>query len=160
MSVRKYTENDLYDMTAIWNEIVKEGLAFPQEELLDEHSAREFFASQSHCGVIHDQSGKLAGLYILHPNNIGRCSHICNASYAVDKNKRGKGLGEKLVQNSLKTAKLLGFQIIQFNAVVKSNTAAHKLYNKLGFQPLGTISEGFRKKDGSYEDIQLYWRKL
>ncbi len=30
------------------------------------------------------------GLYILHPNNIGRCSHIANASFAVSSTHQGQ----------------------------------------------------------------------
>ena len=40
MTVREYTQNDLKQMTAIWNEVVEEGIAFPQEEPLDDISAK------------------------------------------------------------------------------------------------------------------------
>ena len=53
----------------------------------------------------------------------------------------------------MKQASALGFRILQFNAVVKTNSAALKLYAKLGFIQLGVIPGGFRLKDGSYEDI-------
>ena len=78
MRARKYTEADLPAMIPIWNEIVEEGVAFPQEELLTMETGREFFAAQSHTAVIEDETGTILGLYILHPNNVGRCSHICN----------------------------------------------------------------------------------
>ena len=82
--VRGYTAGDLPAMCAIWNEVVEAGEAFPQEEPLDIESGKAFFASQSHCGVAVDSdAGSIVGLYILHPNNIGRCGHIANASYAV-----------------------------------------------------------------------------
>ena len=29
MIIRKYTENDLPQMIAVWNEVVEEGIAFP-----------------------------------------------------------------------------------------------------------------------------------
>ena len=54
-------------------------------------------------------------------------------------------------------ARRIGFQILQFNAVVSSNTHARHLYERIGFHPLGTISGGFRMKDGHYEDICLYY---
>ena len=75
--------------------------------------------------------GKIAGLYILHPNSVGRCGHIANASYAVSEKMRGYHLGELLVKHSLAQGKQLGFRILQFNAVVKSNTGAIALYRKL-----------------------------
>ena len=34
-------------------------------------------------GFMVNENDEIVGLYILHPNNIGRCGHICNASYAV-----------------------------------------------------------------------------
>ena len=159
--VRSYTENDLSQMIEIWNEVVIDGIAFPQTECLDDISGREFFGSQSYCGVAEDtDSGRLLGLYILHPNNIGRCGHICNASYAVSQNARGKRIGEKLVLDCLEQAKRLGFKILQFNAVVKTNAAARHLYEKLGFIQLGVIPQGFLMKDGHYEDICPYYRTL
>ena len=71
--VRAYEEKDLGEMIRIWNEVVEDGVAFPQEELLEQESGRAFFASQTYCGVAVDESGgKVYGLYILHPNNVGR----------------------------------------------------------------------------------------
>ena len=89
----------------------------------------------------------------LHPNNVGRCGHICNASYAVRKNIRGLHIGEKLVLDCLQKAKENQFRILQFNAVVATNTPALHLYERIGFKKLGTIPGGFRMPDGTYEDI-------
>ena len=72
MIIRAYNANDLEDMIRIWNEVVEEGIAFPQEECLDNDSGAAFFASQSYTGVA-EQDGNIMGLYILHPNNVGRC---------------------------------------------------------------------------------------
>ncbi|NLC78530.1 MAG: GNAT family N-acetyltransferase, partial [Ruminococcaceae bacterium] len=86
--------------------------------------------------------------------------HICNASYAVSVDFRGRHIGETLVRHCLEKARELGFGIMQFNAVVKSNTAALALYKKLGFVQLGTIPKGFLMKDGSYEDIIPHYYSL
>ncbi len=135
MIIRRYVENDLTEIIRIWNEVVEEGIAFPQEELLDSESGAEFFASQSHTAVA-EENGKVYGLYILHPNNVGRCGHICNASYAVSSDARGKHIGEQLVLDCLNKGR------------------------ELGFTQLGTIPGGFRMKDGHYENICPYYHKL
>ena len=159
--VRKYTKDDLAAMVEIWNEVVEDGLAYPQEELLTVESGESFFAHQSYCAVAESaEEGKLYGLYILHPNNVGRCGHICNASYAVRKNARGLHIGEKLVTDSLQQGKVCGFGVLQFNAVVESNIHARHLYERLGFVQLGTIPKGFRMKDGHYENICPYYHEL
>ena len=148
-------------MTEIWNEIVEEGIAFPQEDSLTVDSGEEFFGAQTYTGVAEDnETGKILGLYILHPNNIGRCGHICNASYAVSSQCRGLHIGEKLVLDCMEKGKENGFRVLQFNAVVATNIHARHLYERLGFIQLGTIKGGFRMKDGHYEDICPYYHEL
>lgn len=159
MLIRKYQSSDLKQMTDIWNEVVEEGIAFPQEELLDDKTGEQFFAAQSYCGVA-DDSGNIVGLYILHPNNVGRCGHICNASYAVSSSYRGQHIGEKLVKDCINQANKIGFRILQFNAVVETNIHARHLYERIGFRQLGVIPEGFRMKDGHYENICPYYIEL
>ena len=158
--IRKYEQKDLPEMIAVWNEVVEEGVAFPQEELLTMETGADFFASQTYSGVA-EVEGRVVGLYILHPNNVGRCGHICNASYAVASACRGLHIGEKLVKDCLEQAAAHGFRVLQFNAVVEeSNVHARHLYERLGFVQLGTIPGGFRMKDGHYENICPYYRVL
>ena len=157
--IRKYSDNDLGAMTKIWNHIVKEGQYFPQENGLSIKEAAAFFTEQTFTGVA-EEDGAIVGLYILHPNNIGRCSHLANASYAVNADQRGKRIGEKLVVHSLEMAKAAGFRIMQFNAVVANNKGAIRLYKKLGFKELGTIPGGFKIDDDTFMDIIPFYLEL
>ena len=159
MIIREYEPRDLSAMIDIWNAVVEEGNAFPQEDPLDENTGAEFFAAQSYCGIFESE-GEVCGLYVLHPNNVGRCSHICNASYAVRSDRRGQHIGEALVLDCLSQAERIGFRVLQFNAVVKSNARARHLYERLGFTRLGTIPRGFRLKSGEFEDICPYYKEL
>ncbi|HJD02825.1 MAG TPA: GNAT family N-acetyltransferase [Candidatus Mediterraneibacter excrementavium] len=158
IQITAYTDRYIKEAVDIWNQVVEDGVAFPQMELLTEENADPFFKEQSFTGLALDaETGQAAGLYILHPNNVGRCGHICNASYAVHRDMRGHQIGEALVRHCLQKAKELGFKILQFNAVVASNTPALNLYKKLGFVRLGTIPGGFLMKDGHYEDIVVHY---
>ena len=159
MTIREYEEDDIDGMIAVWNEIVEAGDAFPQEEPLTRETGAAFFASQTHVGVAVDERVGVVGLYILHPNNVGRCGHIANASYAVSSACRGQHIGEKLVLDCLEQAKAHGFGILQFNAVVEGNVHARHLYERLGFTQLGMIPGGFRMKDGSFANICPYFRE-
>ena len=161
INIRQYTSADVTAASDVWNEVVEEGIAFPQDEPLNDITGDEFFRSQSYTGIAYDtDTDEIVGLYILHPNNVGRCGHICNASYAVRSDMRGKRIGAALVKDCIKKAKELGFGVLQFNAVVATNTAALKLYKNLGFTQLGVIPKGFRMKDGSYEDIIPHYISL
>ena len=156
---RKYTDSDLNEMKTIWNTVVEEGNSFPQDKPLTDGEAEIFFSDQSYTGVAED-NGEIVGLYILHPNNVGRCGHIANASYAVKAGQRGKHIGESLVKDSMKIAASLSFRILQFNAVVASNLGAIHLYEKLGFKQMGTIPSGFHMNDGTYADIIPFYISL
>lgn len=153
ITIVPFSPDAVREAVSLWNEIVERGNAFPQTEPLDEETGRTFFEEQSFTGLAYGADGKLVGLYILHPNNVGRCGHLCNASYAVGSAFRGHGIGEALVRHSIEKGKTLGFRILQFNAVVASNKPALALYEKLGFTRLGVIPDGFLSKSGEYEDI-------
>lgn len=160
IQVVKYEEKDIPRMIDIWNQVIEDGIAFPQEDFLTMDNAPAFFAEQDYTAVAKDETGLILGLYILHPNNVGRCGHICNTSYAVARECRGRGAGRALVSDSLVMGKKCGFSILQFNAVVATNSHARKIYSDLGFIQLGVIPKGFRMKDGHYEDICPYYREL
>ncbi len=159
ISVRAYDQADLPALRAIWNEVVEAGVAFPQEEPLSDGAARAFFAAQSLTAAAVEH-GEVLGLYILHPNNEGRCGHIANASYAVSAAARGRGVGRALVTHCLEQGRALGFRVLQFNAVVAVNHSAIALYESLGFVRLGVIPGGFRMPDGRYEDIIPFYHTL
>ena len=84
INIREYMAADAKSASEIWNQVVDDGVAFPQEEVLTPESGDAFFKEQTYTGIAENsESGEVVGLYILHPNNVGRCGHICNASYAV-----------------------------------------------------------------------------
>lgn len=161
ITIKPYESADISEAISIWNEVVADGVAFPQTELLTGESGDRFFREQSFTGIaVDEESKKAVGLYILHPNNVGRCKHICNASYAVRKGLRGQHIGEKLVIHCMEKGKEMGFRILQFNAVVSSNEHALRLYERLGFVRLRVIPGGFLMKDGTYEDIIPHYHLL
>ncbi|MEI0603075.1 GNAT family N-acetyltransferase [Brachyspira alvinipulli] len=159
MEISAYNIKYLDQILELWNNIIEEGIYFPQIEKLTKENADSYFKSQDFTGIAVED-GEVYGVYILHPNNIGRCGHICNASYAVSKKARGKGIGEMLVKDSMKQGSKLGYRILQFNAVVISNNTAHKLYEKLGFNKIGIVKEGYLNINNIYEDIVLYYISL
>ena len=161
VEVISFEESACKQAIEIWNQVVSEGVAFPQMVSLTEETGSVFFREQSYTGIARDLStGEIVRIYILHPNYVGRCGHICNASYAVSPRCRGRRIGETLVRDCMEQAMALGFRILQFNAVVKTNIAAIRLYRKLGFTQLGVIPGGFRMNDGTYEDIIPHYIEL
>ena len=135
IEIRQYRTHDAAAAAAIWNEVVRGGAAFPQREELTEENADSFFRSQSFTGLAEDaETGEIVGLYILHPNNVGRCGHICNTSYAVKDGVRGRHIGRKLYEYVLDYAKKEGFYNVTLN-VWSLNPAALRFYESCGLKP-------------------------
>ncbi|PKM86278.1 MAG: GNAT family N-acetyltransferase [Firmicutes bacterium HGW-Firmicutes-12] len=157
--IRKYQNSDLPSMIRIWNLVVDDANAFPQMEKLNEEDAKIYFDFQTFTGVAIGED-QVLGLYILHPNNVGRCGHIANASYAVCESYRGYHIGEKLVRHSMKMGREFGFSLLQFNAVVSTNDGAIHLYERMGFHRVGVIPNGYLLSNGNYENIIIYYIEL
>ena len=96
--------------------------------------------------------GRLCGDVCLHPDG--------EVNIVVARDFQNKHIGEQLVSDSLVQGKAAGFQLLQFNAVVENNIHARHLYERLGFVHLGTIPKGFQMKDGSYQNICIYYHQL
>jgi DNA-binding MarR family transcriptional regulator/RimJ/RimL family protein N-acetyltransferase len=121
---------------------------------------QQFFSPQGQTYVCRSKEGTVIGGFFIRPNFSGKASHIANAAYMIQDAYRGKGIGSLLVKASLHLAKNLKFQAMQFNLVLSHNTVAIKLYEKLGFNIIGTVPEAVRNPDGSYQDGYIMHRKL
>ena len=55
IQIRKFEEKDLPDAVAIWNQVVEDGVAFPQTEGLTLESGLTFFMEQSYTGIAVSQ---------------------------------------------------------------------------------------------------------
>ena len=87
---------------------------------------------------------------------MGLGSHIANASYMVHPDAQGKGIGRQLGEHSLKMAKSLGFLAMQFNIVISTNKPAIRLWEKLGFEIIGTTPNGYRSANGLVDTYIMY----
>lgn len=118
-----------------------------------------WFASNMHTFVA-EENGEVVGTYILRPNQQGLGDHICNASYMVAPEARGRGIGHQLCIHSMEQARKAGFVSMQFNVVVATNHSAVQLWKNNGFQIIGTTPQGFRHAKEGYVDTYIMYRTL
>ena len=109
---------------------------------------------------VAELDGRLAGTYLLKPNQSGPGSHVANCGYMVAAWARGRGLGEALCRHSLDAARRLGFRAMQFNAVVSTNQAAIAVWQRCGFTIVGTVPEAFAHPVHGLVDIHVMHRRL
>jgi L-amino acid N-acyltransferase YncA len=110
--------------------------------------------------VAKDAQGDVVGIYYLRANQPGLGSHVANAGYVVSTQARKRGVAAELCEHSQAEAKRRGFLAMQFNIVVSTNEGAVRLWQRLGFDTIGRIPEGFRHKELGFVDILVMWKKL
>lgn len=148
---------------AIWR-IFQEVIAGGDAYVFEADTSRDAFLAYWFAKGTHPyvtiEDGQVLGSYIVKANQPGRGSHVANASYMTASSARGKGIGGLMCRHSLLEASALGFQAMQFNIVVSTNTAAVALWQKHGFRIIGTTPEAFRHESLGYVDTHIMFREL
>lgn len=104
--------------------------------------------------------GDIVGTFIIKDNFPDLGSHVANASFMTKPNAFGQGIGRTMAEFSLNEAKRLGYKAMQFNIVVKSNTRAVRLWQKLGFEIKGEIPGAFNHKEQGFTNAYIMWKML
>jgi GNAT superfamily N-acetyltransferase len=110
--------------------------------------------------VAIDAAGAVAGTANMYPNRGGPGSHVASASFMVDPDRGGQGIGRALGEHVITWARESGFRAIQFNAVVETNRAAVALWRSLGFEVLATVPEAFEHPRHGFVGLLIMHRFL
>jgi L-amino acid N-acyltransferase YncA len=160
MKIRKANNKDFDAIWEIFHQVIKTGDTYVFDpETPKQNLSKHWFAAYMHTYVLEDEN-KIYGTYILKPNQIDLGSHVANGSYMVHPDARRKGFGEAMCMHSIKEAKKLGFEAIQFNMIVSTNNPAIALWKKMGFEIIGTIPDGFKHLSKGFVDAYIMFRKL
>ena len=151
------------DFEKVWS-IFKSVISTGDTYVFDPNTSKDslhkhWFADYMDTFVAED-NGEILGTYIIKPNQIDLGNHIANCSYMVNPELHGRGTGKLLCEHSIKFAKDKGYSGIQFNIVVSTNEAAVKLWQKYGFNIIGTTPKGFRHKDLGFVDTYIMFKDL
>ena len=107
-----------------------------------------------------DDEGTIVGTAVSEPNHGGPAAHVANASFMVDPDHQGRGVGRALCGHVLEAARADGYSAMQFNAVVENNHAAVALWRSFGFEILATVPEAFHHPTAGYVGLHIMHRRL
>jgi L-amino acid N-acyltransferase YncA len=151
------------DGAAIWRifqKVVAPGDTYSFDNDTTEAEAVAYFIGPGITSFVAEDRGAVAGMYKLIPNRIGRGAHVANASFMVDPAAHGRGIGRALGEHCLDEARRQGYEAMQFNFVVSTNTAGVALWKKLGFQIVGTVPKAFEHSTLGKVDAYVMHRFL
>jgi L-amino acid N-acyltransferase YncA len=160
MIIRPATPADAAAIWRIFQAVVAPGDTYSFTRETTERDAVAYFIGAGITSYIAEEDGDVVGMYKLIPNRIGRGSHVANASFMVDPRAQGRGAGRALGEHCLDEARRQGFEAMQFNFVVSTNTAGVALWKKLGFEIVGTLPKAFRHATLGDVDAYVMYRSL
>jgi len=153
------------DWPAIWpfmHVIVAAGETYSYDRDLTEDRARDMWllTPPGRTVVAVDSGRTVLGTAKMNPNHGGPAAHVASASFIVDPQHAGKGVGRALGEHALNWARSEGYRAMQFNAVVETNRRAVALWRSLGFEVLATVPEGFHHPLHGYVGLHIMHRHL
>jgi L-amino acid N-acyltransferase YncA len=160
VTIRPATDADANDIWRIFQAVVAPGDTYVFTAATSEPDAVAYFIGPAITSFVAEDEGRVIGMYKLIPNRAGRGSHVANASFMVDPSARGRGAGKAMGEHCLDEARRQGYEAMQFNFVVSTNTAGVTLWRKLGFAIVGTLPEAFQHATLGRVDAYVMHRVL
>ncbi len=160
MKIRLATTDDRNEIWRLVKPVIREGETYPLPRDLDRAGGLAYWFAPDKTVFVAEEDGRLVGLYYLRPNTGGPGDHICNCGYAVDPALRGRGIASQLCQHSLNIARQTGYRGMQYNLVVSTNGAAVYLWQKMGFDIVGTLPGVFHHPREGYVDAYVMFQDL
>jgi len=160
VGIREIGADEFDRVWPFFRDVIAHGDTYSYPPDLSFEQAREMWTTQPARCFVAESDGEVLGAYRLAPNQIGLGDHVANGSYMVSSAVRGRGIGSLLCEHSLEEARRSGFAAMQFNFVVSTNTGAVKLWQKHGFEIVGTLPKAFRHARLGPVDAYVMYRLL
>ena len=156
-------EARLADFDAIWpifRAVVERGDTYAFRSDTTRAEAERLWMDAPRLTFVHEHDGRILGTYYLKTNQAGPGDHVCNCGYMVSETARGQGLATAMCEHSQAVARELGYRAMQFNFVASSNAGAVRLWEKLGFDIVGTLPGAFRHPEQGFVDAYVMYKWL
>jgi len=160
MIIRKANETDFVAMWEIFHAVVASGDTYVFSAHTSREEAHIYWLGPDIASFVAENDGGIVGFYKLIPNQRDLGSHVANASFMVNPEAHGQGVGKAMGRHCLVEAKKAGYLAMQFNFVVSTNDSAVSLWKKLGFAIVGTVPKAYRHARLGYVDAHVMHRFL
>jgi L-amino acid N-acyltransferase YncA len=159
--VRAATADDWPRIWPFFDAIVRAGETYAYPDDLPSERARDLWMERPPAlTVVLEEGGRIVGSAKMGPNRPARGDHIGTASFMVDPDASGRGVGRALASYVVEWHREQGYAGIQFNAVVETNLAAIHMWRSLGFEIIGTVPGAFRSRSHGRVGLHVMYLPL
>ncbi|ALU41564.1 GNAT family N-acetyltransferase [Pseudoalteromonas rubra] len=158
--IRIMTQNDFQHFWLTFKEVIEQQETYAFDPDMSQQQAYALWCQKVDNAYAMVEGDEILGSYYLKANAMGPGNHICNCGYMVAPQARGKGVARTLCEHSQSEAIKLGYRAMQFNSVVASNQVAVQLWQRLGYQIIGTIPKAYRHPSLGLVDSHIMYKWL
>lgn len=158
--IRPAADTDIQAVLAIVAPTLAAGETYAIARDLDAAGVEAYWFGPTHEVFVAEQDGIILGSYYLMANQQGGGAHVANCGYMTAPAAQGKGIARGMCEHSLARARTRGFRAMQFNHVVSTNVRAVALWQRLGFEIVGTLPQAFKHPIHGYVDSYVMFRAL
>jgi len=152
-----------HDDEALWGilePVLRDGSTYTLPRNISRKDALAYWRRPDHKTFIAENNGQVIGTYYLRANQAGPGEHVCNCGYVVSSTASGKGVARAMNTHSQDIAINAGYRAMQYNAVVATNVRAVTLWQRCGFDIIGTLPGAFLHPDKGYVDAHIMYKIL
>ncbi len=160
ISIRQAVQDDRNAIWSIIGPVIRAGETYTYDRDWSREDALAYWCGADKHTFVAEADGIVLGTYYLRTNQHGGGRHVCNCGYMTAEAARGKGLAGEMCRHSMKIASELGYKAMQFNFVVSTNTGAVRLWQKLGFEIVGTLPKAFDHPEQGLVDAHVMYQWL
>jgi len=160
LTIREANDRDRDAVWEIFRATVTPGDSFVYDPNTPREEAEAYWFAKGTRTYVAEQDGRVIGSYILRPNRPGLGNHVSNAGFMVAPAARRLGVGRAMGEHAMKEARRLGYRAMQFNFVIATNESAVRLWQRLGFNIVGTLPAAFRHARKGLVDAYVMFREL
>ncbi|MEO1324326.1 MAG: GNAT family N-acetyltransferase [Pseudomonadota bacterium] len=160
MNIRPAAAADSSAILKIILPVFRTGETYTIDPEISEEAAIAYWMGIDKETFVAVADGEIVGTYYMKANQGGGGKHICNCGYMTADSATGKGVASAMCEHSIDHAKSAGFRGMQFNFVVSTNRGAISLWEKYGFEIVGTLPGAFAHATEGYVDAFIMFRAL
>lgn len=158
--IRKAESADTRTIAAIILPTIRDGTTYALDPDLSEADALAYWMGADKETFVATEAGEIVGTYYMRPNQAGGGRHVCNCGYMTSAAAVGRGIASRMCRHSLDHARTQGYRAMQFNFVVSTNVGAIRLWQRMGFERVGTLPGAFRHPTSGFVDALVMFRAL
>jgi L-amino acid N-acyltransferase YncA len=160
LEIREARADDAEAIWTILEPVIRAGETYPLPRDMTREDALTYWFSINHEVFVAEDDGRMVGTYYLRANQQGGGAHVANCGYMTSPAATGRGVASAMCTHSLDQAKRCGFRAMQFNLVVTTNERAVRLWQRCGFEIVGTLPQVFLHPTAGYVNAYVMYRML